>query len=163
MSRSLSRLKREGGISLKTPQRKRASSRVEGRISWFFSSCSSKIGVLLELQRGPEGPACVRLRNVQSPCELEGAYRDSSAVAVGGQGLHLELSPKTQGSAPMPTWISGFLWVFHRGVRPRLVWKHACPLSSRAGKAASGFSRVDIGIGGFLSRCHRAVTSATVF
>ena len=85
MSRSLSRLKREGRISLKMPQRKRASSRVEGRISWFFSSCSSKIGVLLKLQRGPEGPAYVRLRNVQSPCELEGAYRDSSAVAVGAE------------------------------------------------------------------------------
>ena len=66
-------------------------------------------------------------------------------------------------SFPLPTCISVFLWSFYRGFMPRLVWKHACPLSSRAGKAASGFSRVDIGIGGFLSRCHRAVTSVIMF
>ena len=39
-------LKREGGISLKMPQWKMTSSRVEGRISWFFSSCSRKLGFL---------------------------------------------------------------------------------------------------------------------
>ena len=49
VSRTLSRLKREGRISLQAPQQKRASSRVEGRISWFFSSCSSKLGVSLKL------------------------------------------------------------------------------------------------------------------
>ena len=37
--KTLSRFKREGVISLKTPQQKRASSRLEGRTSWFFSSC----------------------------------------------------------------------------------------------------------------------------
>ena len=35
-------------ISLKTPQQKMASSRVEEKISWFFSSCIRKLGVLLE-------------------------------------------------------------------------------------------------------------------
>ena len=34
-----------------------ASSRAEGRISLFFTSCGSKFGVPLELQRGPQGPA----------------------------------------------------------------------------------------------------------
>ena len=34
MSSTLSRLKREGGISLETLQQKGASSHVEGRISW---------------------------------------------------------------------------------------------------------------------------------
>ena len=47
--KDLSRLKSEGGISLETLQRKKASSRVEGRISWFFSSCGKKLGVPLEL------------------------------------------------------------------------------------------------------------------
>ena len=35
-------------ISLKTPQQKMASSRIEEKISWFFSSCIRKLGVLLE-------------------------------------------------------------------------------------------------------------------
>ena len=56
VSRTLSRLKREGGISLKTRQQKRASSRVEGRISCFFSSCGGKLAVPLELRRGPQEP-----------------------------------------------------------------------------------------------------------
>ena len=46
VSRKLSRLKRKDEISLVMPQRKRVSSRVEGRISWFFSSCSRKLGFL---------------------------------------------------------------------------------------------------------------------
>ena len=54
VSRALSRLKREGGISLEMPLQKRVLSRVEVRISWLFSSCSRKIGVTLELQRGPQ-------------------------------------------------------------------------------------------------------------
>ena len=52
MSRTLSRLKREGEISLKTPQQKRASSRDEGRISLFFSSCGRKLEVPLEIRQG---------------------------------------------------------------------------------------------------------------
>ena len=50
---------REGGISLEKPQQKRASSRVVGRISWFFSCCGKKLGVALELWQGPQGPAPV--------------------------------------------------------------------------------------------------------
>ena len=46
-----------------TPQWKRASSRIEGRISWFFSSCGRKLGVPLELQQGPQGPAHVASGN----------------------------------------------------------------------------------------------------
>ena len=55
VSRTLSRLKRKGGISLETLQWKRASSRIEGRISWFCSSCGRKLGVPLELWQGPQG------------------------------------------------------------------------------------------------------------
>ena len=54
-------------------------------------------------------------------------------------GPHLELRPEPQGPSPVLTWISVFLWSFHRGVRPRIVWKHASPLSSQAGKGVSGF------------------------
>ena len=49
VSRTHSTLKHVGGISLEKPQPKRASSRFEGRISWFLSSCASKLGVPLEL------------------------------------------------------------------------------------------------------------------
>ena len=52
---------------------------------------------------------------------------------------HLELSLDPQGSSLVLTWFSGFLWSFHRRVRPRLVWRHALPLFFQAGKAASGF------------------------
>ena len=55
--KTLSGLRREGGISLGTLQWIRASTRIEGRISWFFSSYSSKLGVLLELRWGHQGPA----------------------------------------------------------------------------------------------------------
>ena len=51
--------KREGGISLSTPQQKRASSRVKGRISWLFSSYGRKLGVPHELRWGSQGPARV--------------------------------------------------------------------------------------------------------
>ena len=51
---------------------------------------------------------------------------------------------------------------FQRGVRPRIVWRHASPLSSLAVKVVLGSGRDDIGICGFLSRCHRAVTHAKI-
>ena len=47
VSSTLLRLKREGGISLEMLQQKRVSSCFEGRISWFFLSCSRKLGVPL--------------------------------------------------------------------------------------------------------------------
>ena len=53
--------------------------------------------------------------------------------------LHLHLTSETQISAPMPTWISAFLWSFHRGVRPHLMWRHASSVSSGAGKSVLGF------------------------
>ena len=37
-----------------------------------------------------------------------------------GRGPHLELRLESQGSSSGPTWISGFLWGVHRGVR--CVW-----------------------------------------
>ena len=38
------------GLSLEMLQRKRASSRVQGRISWFAWICGEKLTVLLELR-----------------------------------------------------------------------------------------------------------------
>ena len=49
------------------------------------------------------------------------------------------------------------------GVRPHFVWRLASLLSSRAVKVASDSCRIGIGICVFLSRCHRAVTTAILF
>ena len=57
-----------GVISLKTPQRKWASSRLEGRTSWVFSNC----GRCSRLTTGTSGTRSGGLREGQSPCELLG-------------------------------------------------------------------------------------------
>ena len=49
VSQKLLRIKREGGISFETPQQKSASSRIEGRIFWVFSSGSRKLEVPFKL------------------------------------------------------------------------------------------------------------------
>ena len=88
MSSTLLRLKTEGGISLETLQWKGASFRIEGTISWGFSSSGRKLGVPLELQRESQTHSCC-LRKVKSPLKLQGASRDSSAVGAGAYGLIL--------------------------------------------------------------------------
>ena len=59
---------RFGVISLETPQRKWASSRMEGRTSWNFSSCAS----CSRLTTGTSWTRSGGLRKGQSPCELFG-------------------------------------------------------------------------------------------
>ena len=59
MSSTLSHFRSEHGISLETLLWKRASYRVEGRISWFFSSSGGKLGVPFKLQQQPQGSAHV--------------------------------------------------------------------------------------------------------
>ena len=56
VSRTLSRLKRESGISLQTPQWKRASSRIEGRISWFSRVAAANVGFLSGYDRNLRDP-----------------------------------------------------------------------------------------------------------
>ena len=127
-----------GKISLKTPQQKRASSHIEGRISWFLVSCSRKHGVPLELGQGLQGPSHVA-SGKSSPMRVArglSGFLSSKCLVL---GPHLELRPKHQCSPPMLTWISGFLLNFNSGVRPRLLWRHASSLSSRALKVVSGF------------------------
>ena len=57
-----------GVICLETPQRKWASSRLEGRTSWIFSSC----GRCSRLTTGTSGTRSGGLRKGQSPCEFLG-------------------------------------------------------------------------------------------
>ena len=102
MSKTLSRLNRECGISLKMLQLKRASSRIDGRISWFFSSCGRKLGVPLELRQRCQVPdhvssgksslhaSCERpLRMLSSWCRVLGPYLELRLnLRVPLQGRH---------------------------------------------------------------------------
>ena len=114
MLSTVSSFKREhDGISLETLQWQRASSRVEGRIPWFSPRLGGKFEVPLELRRGPQGPACVASGKSCLLSNCEGHLRIPPRQCR-GIGPHLELRPEPQGSSPILTWISGFLWSFNR-------------------------------------------------
>ena len=115
-------------ISLETPQRKWASSRLEGRTSWIFSSC----GRCSRLTRGTYGTRSGGLRKGQSPCEFLGGL--SGFLSRPSRGLRpcVESVPEPEDSSPVLTWILGYFCSLPRGVRPRLEWGHARALSSRA-------------------------------
>ena len=138
MSRTLSCLKKESGISLEMPQWKKASSPIKRNIYWFFSNCARKLGIPLELRRGPQEHTPVA-SGISSLLRVSRALSGFLSSRCRGRGPHLEFRMETQVSPQFPTWISAFLWSFHRGDRPRLVWSHASLLSSRARKAVSGF------------------------
>ena len=94
MSRNLSGLRWKGGISLETPQRKTTSGRIEGRISWVFSSCSMDPlefewdfqGPVLgtsgrsSLHASRDGPLGISLQSLPGP-------RSSSGVEAGTSGF----------------------------------------------------------------------------
>ena len=155
-------------ISLETPQRKWASSRLEGRTSWTLSSC----GRCSRLTTGTSGTRSGGLRKGQSPCEL--LMRLSGFLSRRCRSLRscVESVPEPEHSSSVLTWILGYFWSLPRGVSPRLEWGHARALSSRAVAAVSHFpsrgSR-DLWLSleafprGFPTRLsHRAVSRATV-
>ena len=155
-------------ISLETPQRKWASSRLEGRTSWIFSSC----GRCSRVTTGSSGTLSGGLRKDQSPCELLGGL--SGFLSRRCQGLRhcVEMVPEPQDSSPVLTRILRDFWSLPRGLSPRLEWGRAPALSCRAVAAVSRFpsrgSR-DLWLSleafprGFPTRLsHRAVPRATV-
>ena len=120
------RFRREGRFALAMPQQKTASSRLEGRTSWFFSSCgrylSSYDGDFRDPLAWPqERPVSVRFE--RSPL----GFLSSRCQVL---SPHLELKMEPEVSSPVLTWILVFLWSLPRGVRPRLLWLHARLLSS---------------------------------
>ena len=155
-------------ISLETPQRKWASSRLEGRTSWIFSSC----GGCSRLTTGTSGTRSGGLRKGQSPCELLGGLSGFPSRRSRGLRPCVESVPEPELSSPVLTWILGYFWSLPMGVSPRLEWRHARALSSRAVAAVSRFpSRAtrDLWLSheAFPQGCptrlsHRAVTRATV-
>ena len=155
-------------IRLETPQQKWASSSLDGRTSWIFSSC----GTCSRLTTGTSGTRSVGLRKGQSPCELLGGLSAFLSRRCRGLRPCVEPVPEPEDSSPVLTWILGDFWSLPRGVSPRLVWGHARALSSRAVAAVSRFpsrGSMDLWLSleayprGFPTRLsHRAVPRATV-
>ena len=122
-------------ISLETPQRKWASSRLEGRTSWIFPSC----GRCSRLTTGTSGTRSVGLRKGQSPCELLRGLSGLLSRRCRGLTFCLEWVLEPEDSSPVLTWTLGYFWSLPRGVSPRLDWGHARAISSRAVAAVSRF------------------------
>ena len=122
-------------ISLEMPQRKWASSLLEGRTSWIFSSC----GRCSRLTTGTSGTHSGGLRKGQSPCEFLGGLLGFLSRRSLGLRPCVESVPEPEDSSPVLTWILGYFWRLSRGVSPRLEWGHARALSSRAVAAVSRF------------------------
>ena len=122
-------------ISLETPQRKWASSRLKGRTSWIFSSC----GRCSRLTTGTSGTRSCGLRKGLSPCELLGGLSGFLSRQCRGLRPCVESLPEPEDSSQVLTWILGYFWCLPRGVSPRLEWGHARALSSRAVAAVSFF------------------------
>ena len=155
-------------ISLKTSQRKWASSCLEGRTSWIFSSC----GWFSRLTTGTSGTHSLGLRKGQFPSELLGGLLGFLSRLCWGLRPCVESVPEPEDSSPVLTWILGYFWSLPRGVSPRLEWGNARALSSRAVAAVScfpssgsrdlWFSLKAFPRGIYTSLSHRAVARATV-
>ena len=122
-------------ISLWTPQRKWASSRLEGRTSWIFSSC----GRCSRLTTVASGTRSGDLRKGQSPCELLGGLSGFLSHRCWCLRPSVESVPEPEDSRPVLTWNLLYFWSLPRGVSPPLELGHARALSSRAVAAVSRF------------------------
>ena len=120
-------------ISLETPQWKWASSRLEGRTSWIFSSC----GRCSRVTSGTSGTRSGGLRKGQSTCELLGGLSGFLSRRCCGLRPGVDSVPERELSSPVLTWILGYFWSIPRGVSPRLEWGHARALFSGAVAAVS--------------------------
>ena len=86
MPRTLSRLRREGGISLIMLQWKRASSSIEGRISWFSRVAVENLGFLSGYDRNVRDPLVWPQESPAFMQIVRGSW-DSSPVAAGAEVL----------------------------------------------------------------------------
>ena len=115
-------------ISIETPQWKWASSRLEGRTSWIFSSC----GMCCRLTTGTSVIRSAGLRKGQSPCKLLWGLSGFLSRRSRGLSRCVESVPEPEDSSPVLTWILGYFWSLPRGVSPRLEWGNARALPSRS-------------------------------
>ena len=135
-------------ISLKTPQRKWASSRMEGRTSWIFSS----YGRCSRLTTGTSATRTGGLRKGQSPCEFPGGL--SGFLSLRSRGLNPceESVPEPEDSSPVLTWILGDFWSLPRGVSSRLKWGMHVYFPLELQQQCHASIRLDQGICGFRSK-----------
>ena len=122
-------------IRLEMPQRKWASSRLEGGTSWIFSSCGRCSGLTTETSGTRSGD----LRKGLSPSELLGGLSGFLSLRCRALRPCLESVTEPVDSSPVLTLILGYFWSLRRGVSPRLEWGDARALSSRAVAAVSPF------------------------
>ena len=122
-------------ISLETPQQKCASSRLEGRTSWIFSSW----GRSSPLTTGTSGTRSGGFRKGLSPCKLLGGLSGFLSRRCRGLRPCVDSEPEPEDSSPVLTWILEYFLSLPRGVSPRLEWGHARALSSRAVAEVSRF------------------------
>ena len=101
----------------------------------MFSSC----GRCSRLTTGTSGTRSGGLRKGQSPCEYAGGLSGFLSRLCRGLRPSVESVPEPEDSSPVLTWILGYCWSLPRGVSPRLEWRHARALSSRAVAAVSRF------------------------
>ena len=124
-----------GVISLETPVWKWASSRLEGRTSWIFSSCCR----CSRLTTGTSGTRSGGLGKGQSTWELLGGLSGFFSRRCRDLKPCVESVPEPEYPTPVLTWILGYFWNLPRGVSPRLESGYARALSFRAVAAVSRF------------------------
>ena len=154
-------------ICLETHERKRASSRLEGRTSWIFSNC----GRCSRLTMGTSGTCSGGLRKVQSPCELLGGLLGflsrrcqglrPCGVGAGTLGFLSRADMDLGGllESPQGSQSSSRVWAFTCAFLPSCNSSFTRPFAWIKGSVASleAFRK------GFPTRLsHRAVPRATV-
>ena len=83
-------------------------------------------------------PLC-GLRKGKSPCELLVGLSGFLSLRCFGLRPCVESVSEPEDFSPVPTWILGYFWGLPMGVSPRLEWRHARAISSRAEAAVSRF------------------------
>ena len=132
-------------ISLEMPQRKWASSRLEGRTSWIFSNCRR----CSRLTTGTSGTRSGGLRKGQSPCELLRVLSGFLSRRCRGLRSCVESVSQPEDSSPVLTWILGYFWSLPRGVSPRLEWGMHVRFPSELEQQCHASLHVNQGIYGF--------------
>ena len=126
-------------ISLERSQRKWASSRLEGRTSWIFSSC----GRSSRLTTGTSGTRSGGLRKGQSPGELPGGLSGFLCRQCRYLRPCVESVPEPEDSSPVLTWTLGYFWGLPREVSPLLLGACTCAfLPSCSSSVTLPFSRI---------------------
>ena len=158
-------------ICLETPQRKWASSRLEGRPPGFSRVAAGA----LDLRRGPQGTALGASGKASPLASSTGASRGPLGIrlpSISGPKICCGFGARPEVSSPVLTWILGYFWSLPSGVSPRLEWGHTRAISCRAVAAVSRFPShgtrdlwhyLEAFPRGFPTRLsHRAVPRATV-